>query len=314
MLPEPEKKIDNVLVIKLSALGDFVQALGPMKAIKRHHPNAKITLLTTKSFKNFGEECGYFDEIIIDNRPKFLDLKGWLDLRKKLRVLNPDRVYDLQNNDRTGLYFKLLDKSKKTEWVGTAKGASHRNTSPERTKGHAFYGHVQTLALADIEDVKVDNLEWMKTDISRLNLPEKYALFVTGCAPQHPEKRWPLDHYAALGQRLLKQNITPVLIGGPSETELNKQLQEENKKFIDLTCETSFNDIVSLAHGAQVAVGNDTGPMHLIGASGCQTIAMYNTLKSNPDRHYVLGDNVTIMSAAGLQNLSVEDVFKEIKS
>ncbi|MEP0337122.1 MAG: lipopolysaccharide heptosyltransferase family protein, partial [Alphaproteobacteria bacterium] len=37
----------NILVIKLSALGDFVQALGPMQAIRAHHPGARVDLLTT---------------------------------------------------------------------------------------------------------------------------------------------------------------------------------------------------------------------------------------------------------------------------
>lgn len=306
------KSSNTILVIKLSALGDFVQSLGAMKAIKKHHPDDRIILLTTKSFKNFGEECGYFDEIVIDKRPKFYDIVGWLKLRKTLNNLKLDRVYDLQNNDRTNLYFKLC--SPKPEWVGTAKGASHRNTSPERTKGHAFHGHVQTLEKAGLTDINIDTLEWMKSDISNLDIPEKFALFVTGCAPQHPEKRWPLEHFKQLGDNLLAQDITPILIGGPSEKELNTTLKSLNENFIDLTGTTSFHDIVSLAHKAKVAVGNDTGPMHLIGASGCQTIAMYNTLKSNPDRHYVLGDNVTILSEAGLENLSVDHILTQIKT
>ena len=144
MLTETNKQ--NILVIKLGALGDFVQALGPMQAIKKHHPDAQITLLTTKPFKNFGKECGYFDQVILDERPKLFNPIGWLKLRKILNDLNISRVYDLQNNDRTNLYFKLF--SPKPEWVGIAKGASHRNTSKKRTKGHAFYGHVQTLSLA----------------------------------------------------------------------------------------------------------------------------------------------------------------------
>ena len=42
---------DAVLVIKLGALGDFVQALGPFAAIRRHHADARVTLLTTASYE-----------------------------------------------------------------------------------------------------------------------------------------------------------------------------------------------------------------------------------------------------------------------
>ena len=34
----------RILVIKLGALGDFVQALGPFAAIRRHHAGDRITL------------------------------------------------------------------------------------------------------------------------------------------------------------------------------------------------------------------------------------------------------------------------------
>ena len=41
---------ENILVIKLGALGDFIYAIGPMQAIKKHHQTASITLLTRSSF------------------------------------------------------------------------------------------------------------------------------------------------------------------------------------------------------------------------------------------------------------------------
>ncbi|MDP7425565.1 MAG: ADP-heptose--LPS heptosyltransferase, partial [Rhodospirillales bacterium] len=43
----------KILVIKLGALGDFVQAAGPFAAIRRHHQDAEITLLTAPAFAEF---------------------------------------------------------------------------------------------------------------------------------------------------------------------------------------------------------------------------------------------------------------------
>ena len=45
----------RVLVIKLGALGDFVQGFGPFAAIRAHHPTAHITLLTTRPFAALAE-------------------------------------------------------------------------------------------------------------------------------------------------------------------------------------------------------------------------------------------------------------------
>src|ERR1700730_2073642 len=50
----------KILIVKLSALGDFVQALGPAAAL--HRPD-RITLLTTTPYARFAEETGLFDEV-----------------------------------------------------------------------------------------------------------------------------------------------------------------------------------------------------------------------------------------------------------
>lgn len=300
------KTQDNILVIKLSALGDFIQALGPMAAIRKHHKNAKITLLTTQGFKRFAEECGYFDDIIIDQRPKLLDFKKWADLRKTLNSKNFTRTYDLQNNDRTGLYFKLF--SPKPEWVGIAKGASHRNTSPNRTAGHAFDGHVQTLGLAGIKNVEIDRLEWMEGDLSEFDLKKSYALLVPGSAPERPEKRWPAERYAELGTKLLERNIQPVILGTLAEADACSLIKKLCPNALDLTAKTSLHQIVTLARNAAGAIGNDTGPMHLIGATGCPSLVLFSC-HSNPVRHAPKGQHVHILQKDNLDNLEIEKVF-----
>jgi hypothetical protein len=42
--------VKRILIIKLAALGDFVQAFGPFAAIRAYHPESHITLLTTPPY------------------------------------------------------------------------------------------------------------------------------------------------------------------------------------------------------------------------------------------------------------------------
>ena len=98
----------RILVIKLGALGDFIYALGPMQAIRRHHPEAEITLLTRQAYAELGERSGLFDSVWTDTEPKLFNLPGVLSLRAKLTGAAFDRVYDLQTSDRTGVYYRLL--------------------------------------------------------------------------------------------------------------------------------------------------------------------------------------------------------------
>lgn len=298
----------KILVIKLGALGDFIQALGPMAAIREHHKDAHITLLTTKPFENFAKDCGYFDTIWLDERPKFPNIKQWLDLRKRLNNGQFKRVYDLQNNDRTAFYFRLFKKPK-PEWVGVAPGASHRNTSADRTKGHAFDGHVQTLGLAGIKNINVDPLKWMTADIKHFKLQDPYILLVPGCAPERPEKRWPAQKYGELAKALNNAGYQPVIIGTKAEQDAAAEIKNACPATLDLCNQTSLAQIATLARNAAGAIGNDTGPMHLIGATGTPCLVLFSS-HSNPVKHAPKGDQIAVLQKDNLDELDAQTVLK----
>lgn len=303
---EPQR----ILVIKLGALGDFIQALGPMAAIRRHHRNAHISLLTTRPYAGFAEESGYCDSVLIDEKPGLLNPAGWLSLRKALAGGRFERVYDLQNNDRTAFYLWLLKSGGSApEWVGAAPGASHRNTSPSRTAGHAFDGHVQTLKLAGISNIEVDRLEWMKADLSSFPLRPPYVLLVPGCSPQHPQKRWPAEKYGRLAKILSSARFQPVIIGGKDETQIAQTILRACPEALDLTGQTSFRQIAVMARIAAGAIGNDTGPMHMIASTGCSCLALFSA-SSNPVRHAPKGAQAEILRRETLADLDVEEVIQ----
>ena len=133
--PNPGDTLRRVLVIKLGAMGDFMQALGAMRVVRATHPSARITLLTTEPYEAFAKACPYFDIVEADGRPK--DLKGKADLIRRLRSAGYDMVYDFQNNDRTAQYFMGLS-GKKPLWSGAAKGASHQHMNENRGEMHNF--------------------------------------------------------------------------------------------------------------------------------------------------------------------------------
>lgn len=302
-MPQNNEKQEKILIIKLGALGDFIQALGPMAAIRKHHPNAHITLLTTKPFEKLAQNSNYCDEIWLDERPKFFQFKKWLSLKIRLNEKNFIRVYDLQNNDRTSFYFKLFKKPK-PEWVGIARGASHRNKSKERTKGQAFDGHTMTLRLAGINHVKIDPLLWMEADTKDLGLAEKYALIVPGSAPQHPYKRWSSDRYTTICNELVSKGVQPVLIGTDAEKEITSIIHEACNDALDLTGKTSLEHIAVLARDATLALGNDTGPMHIIAPTGCPSVILFSK-HSNPVRHAPKGDRVKTLQVDDMEDMSL---------
>ncbi len=271
---------ERILVIRLGALGDFVLSLGPFAAVRTHHPDAHITLLTTAAYADLGRACGAFDEVWIDERPSPWQLGGWLALRSKLRGGQFSRVYDLQTSDRSGVYFRLMGlgwgRGRRPEWSGIARGASHPDTNPERGSIHTIDRQREQLRQAGITQIPLADLAWAQADLTRFALEPPYALIVPGGAAHRPEKRWPVSLYIDIASRLAARGLQPVVIGGPAEKALGEAIVAACAPATDLTGKTSFQEIAVMARGAKVALGNDTGPMHLIALARCPSVVLFS--------------------------------------
>jgi ADP-heptose:LPS heptosyltransferase len=295
----------GILVIKHGALGDFVLALGPMQAIRAHHPGQRAVLLTTEPLAGFARATGLFEEVWLDVRPKWWHPVAAFALARKLRAGNFARVYDLQTSDRSSFYLRLFGR-RKPEWSGIAAGASHPHANPERDQMHTVERQAEQLALAGIERVPPPDLGFAQPPIERFGLDRPFALLVPGGAVHRPAKRWPVESYAVLAHELARAGLTPVLIGGPPEREVAARIARACREVRDLAGDTSLLEIAALARAARVAIGNDTGPMHLIAAAGCPAVVLFSR-DSDPALTAPLGP-VSVLRKDPLASLSVGEV------
>jgi ADP-heptose:LPS heptosyltransferase len=299
-------------VIKLGALGDVVQATGPFAAIREHHKDAHITLLTGPAYREFLEASGWFDDIWVDKRPGWKNWRAWFWLRHRLKRGQFDRVYDLQTSDRSSSYFHIMLPGRRPEWSGIARFASHPHANKKRDDMHTVDRQAEQLAMAGIADVPAPSLDWVRADVSRFGIEKPYVLMVPGGSAHRPEKRWPVGSYTELARRLVAKGVTPVLIGAGADAHATGTVDSFCAGARDLTAETSFAEIVVLARGAAGAVGNDTGPMHIIATAGCPTVALYS-FASDPALCAQKGPDVTILRRDLLTELSVDEVEAELK-
>jgi ADP-heptose:LPS heptosyltransferase len=309
------KAVGKILVIKLSALGDFVLAFPAFERIRAAHPGARITLLTTEPFESLAASSPFFDRVETDGRPR--GPAGWLGLVLRLRVAGYDRVYDLQNNDRTNAYFQAL-RPFAPAWSGVAAGASlpHRNRA--RMGMHALERQAQQLEAAGIwPDAPTRPLSAAPPDITWIlakapkaraaPTPRPVVVLIPGSSAHRTEKRWPIDHYGLLAKRLQAEGFDIVIVGGLQESELAHAIQRHAPRSRDLTGRTDFAQIAVLGARAALAVGNDTGPVHLIAAAGAPTIALFSSA-SDPALCGPRG-HVTVFQAPDLADVTVDTVL-----
>lgn len=267
----------RILVIKLGALGDVVLALGPLAAIRRHHADAHITALTTAPYADLLSRSPDVDEVWIDARPRLWQWRSALALRQRLRAAAFSRIYDLQTSDRSSFYFHLMRPGPLPEWSGIARGSSHPHVNPWRDALHTVERQAEQLRAAGITAIPPPDVSWLIADVSRFGLTSPLALLVPGGAATRPRKRWPVERFASLASLLAGRGIQPVVLGTAPERPLADAIRAACSAACDLVGATAFAEIATLARQARLAVGNDTGPMHLIAAAGCPSLVLFSS-------------------------------------
>jgi ADP-heptose:LPS heptosyltransferase len=303
----PRKR--NILVIKLSALGDFVQALGPAAAIRQHHAADKITLLTTRAFAALGQQSGFFDKIVIDARPELFELAHGIALRRVLRSGRFDRVYDLQTSDRSNLYFWLFLPGRLPEWSGIAWNCSHPHANLARHPQHTIDKQAQQLLMAGIHPTPLPCCRVSTRPLPAGLKHSAFFILIPGSSLRHTAKRWPARCYGEVAQKLFQATgILPVIIGGAGEEALAAEICAACPAAIDLVGRTELTSLVDIADAAAFTIGNDTGATHIAAVGGRPVFVLFSDA-SDPRRCAPRGRQVYVLTSPCLDDLQVGQVF-----
>ena len=309
---------DRILVLKLGALGDFVQAFAGFEAIRAAHPKAQLTLLTTPPFADLARASGLFDYIETDGRPA--SLADELKMLLRLRARRYKRVYDLQTSSRSRLYFYAFMPNP-PEWSGISRGASHPQRRPDRDALHNLDRIADQLHDAGIApayplgQAPTPDLSWAARDpqgvLDRLGLFRPFAVLAPGASQVKAEKFWPLEHYAALALRLTEAGLTVALVGGPAEVEACAGIARDVPSVVSLAGKTSLLDLAAVGSQATLAVGNDSGPTHLMAYAGAPGLMLMSRV-TDPG-HCAPRARMGWLKRDDLADLSVDAVFEALK-
>lgn len=321
-----KRKLDNILVISLGPLGDFVQTLAACRTIREYHYDAKVTLLTTAPYAELGRQSPYFDEVWQDDHRT--GVAGALKQARRIRRARFGRVYDLQNSSRSHLFFRMLWPFR-PEWSGVVSGCSHPHKNRKRRKMHTIDRQAEQLAMAGVglgkgrvgDTAPPPDVSWARdvqrgaarTELTWFGIRKPFALLVPGGAPDRPEKRWPAEHYGSLAMRLRRAGLMPVLIGTDVDKDDAFIIQKACPGALSLINRTDYIQIIMLARQAELSIGNDTGPMHLIAGSDCPSVVLFSA-ETNPDLCAPRGHSVTLVSAKKIADISVGEVWEKLQN
>lgn len=303
--------MEKILVIKHGALGDFIHQLGIMKAIRREHKTAAITLITAPAQQKFAAATGYFDNIVIDSR-NYNPFEWYRIIKQTIVDGKWDYIYNLQGSKRVvKKYFPLAR-------LASNHGLIIRYPAPDGAKDNmkeVIFKKKYPLTLGT-KQKRAYTLKMEKIDLSFCKLSQeveeilpktRFALLIPGCSPEHGHKRWKPENYARLAGMLEKEGVASVIIGTNAEKENIEKILSLAPHAISLMGKTSLTDLPPLGERALVTIGNDTGPLHLIASSGSKTVAVFSPITaSSQDK----SPNVTnFVGQNDINDITVEQVF-----
>ncbi len=307
---EPDK-VQRILIIKWSALGDIAMSTCIMEDIALAFPNASIDLNTLPPWDKLFREDPRFSRIIAINiRAKS---NKWDMIRQWLRAVRQgayDLIVDLQSNDRSRLLLLWLQLTgNRTRYLignrpglpyhfsGPAKGA-HPNPV-ERMRASLRAAGIQPITPRPAFHIPEHNQQHARALQQEHGLRSgAYALFYPGCQAAGYLKRWGENNYAELARLLLSRGEVEkiALIGGQDEMEDCLRIQAlVGDGVVNLCGKTEVLDLIPLAQGAKFQVGNDTGTAHLAAAANVPMVVVCGPTDAYRVRPQ--GDNVVALQA-----------------
>lgn len=301
----------EILIIKLSALGDLVQADGAVRDIREHHPDDSITVMTTPAYRRYFEHCPWIDNVFIDPRASRYHLAQMYNLRKRLHRKRFDRVYDLQQVGRTRFYHRFL--FPRVWWLGDAQGCSCYLERPANScAADHFKRHLDLAGIPTIHTLNGD-VSWMAGQVDEVlkahNLRPGYVMLIPGASASHRHKCWP--YFTELAEKLIEQGLHPVTVPGPGEVEAYRSVPGTTLLTAD-GCLDYFA-LAGVAKKAVFVVGNDTGPTHIAAHLGGRGLALYGA-HTSPHSTGIQHTDFSWLESEDLSKLSFEKVWRAVEA
>lgn len=320
----------RICLIKPSALGDVVQALPVLSALRGRFPEAHIAWVVNRSCAGLLAEHPHLDEIIAFDRGaggvwSRSVRRAFAELNASLRERRFDLVVDLQGLLRSGLMTRATAAARRVGMSDSREGARFCYTDivpmpAESTSAVERYWRVATaLGAGDAAKQFVVGLGASDRDWSAGAIGRSSGLRVA----IHPgarwaTKRWPAAYFAELARRIGGEfGGTFILVGGAEESATAAELESALAgRSINLVGQTSLKQLAAVLGDVHLVITNDSGPMHLAAAMGAPVVGIFTC--TSPDRarpfgarHLVVSTNVWC-AASYLKRCSRMDCTAEL--
>ena len=298
----------EILIVKLSAIGDVIHTLPALAALHQQFPESNITWVVEEKAYDVIKDHPYLKRVVVSKRKGWLKnvkkpslwyptLKEIIKFIKELRSQNYDLVIDFQGLLKSALLILLSKGKRKVGYDKTREmsflflnekipacpqdqHAVEKNINLTRYLG-AEIDEVRFIISIGEEDKR--KIEYL---LSENKLSTSKLLIIMSTQASWMTKIWDPSKVAKLSDRLIeKYDAQLVFTGGKDDySSIEKILSLMNHRVVNASGKTSLKELAYLLSISDLMITMDSGPMHIASAMGTPTVALFG-----PTAHWRTG-------------------------
>lgn len=252
-------KINKILLITLSNIGDVLLTLPVVDVLRRSLPPASLTVMVGPRAKGIFEDAPWISKLVVYNKHSLLREK--MRLIQQLRKEKFDLVIDLKN---TILPLLLRARYKTTPFIMIPETILHMKDR--------FLYRLEKVIGSKSEPLRYDSLyisaqdkRYVEDMLTRVGIKASDKIIAISPGANSELKRWPKKHFSRLCERLMeKGNFRLIIIGDEKDKKLAHEIIHPLKnRPINLCGMTNLKQVAALLGRCSLFIGNDSGLMHM---------------------------------------------------
>lgn len=300
--------VENILIVRLDAIGDMILTSGLIREVRANFPRARITLIAAPLTFPIVELCPYVNEVLSFDMDKFGG--NFPDVFEKLVVFCRENLWRKNFSHAFSpqwgswnLHALLLC------WLSGARERIGFGTNPYKN----YFGEptaqetatdnllltknivVPQNVISDVEKyfylltasgfkVAQDNVElfygaenFYRARELLKDIPPSCKKIILGIGAGGASRKYPVEKYLVALKELVKKDLVFVIVGGKSELD-DANFIEKNLprgKVLNLVGKTTLRQTEAIIGLSDFYIGNDTGVMHMAAAEKIPCLVLY---------------------------------------
>jgi ADP-heptose:LPS heptosyltransferase len=266
---------NNILLIRLKAIGDVIFTLPASGVLRRQFPAAKITFLTSKEnaslLRGFPEvnETIALDRAALRSGNPLKIIREFFGLLYRLRAGRFSLVVDFQGFGETAWLSRFTGAPQRWGTVyGSGRSWAYTQGAIRDNNVHPAEWNLQLLAAAGVKSGLVQNQFRLPADslaaaqkfFAENHLDPTQPTLLIQPFTSTPQKNWPLENFLAVARHWRARGVQVIFAGGPAD-RLPLALAAAEKFCVAAGLPLLVS--AGLARFATLTLGGDSGLGHL---------------------------------------------------